>query len=198
MTRPTSVSRLKIVAVLCSGEGNLEEIRKSDPERCRRYIDQAKALGAWLAERNVHLLTGGGGGLMAAVSEGFHEGRKEERGMVIGVIPGPKLKSGYPNRWVEIPILTHLPGNDPRSAESRNHINVLTAQVIIALPGGGGTRAEIELARHTYSKKVAVYLEDPSDTIGGLNATALGADGYEVFTDASALREFVVKELSRK
>lgn len=196
MTRPTSVPRLKIVAVLGSGEGNLEEIRKRDPERCRRYIDQAKALGAWLAELNVHLLTGGGGGLMEAASEGFHQGRTEGRGMVLGIIPGPRIKSGYPNRWVEIPILTHLPGDDPRSAESRNHINVLTAQVLIALPGGGGTRAEIELARHTYGKRVAVYLEDPTDRIGGLDAEALRGAGYEVLVDAGQVQDFVKSGLS--
>lgn len=196
MSSATSASRLKIVAVLGGGEGILEKIRKSDPARGQRYIDQAKALGAWLAERNVHLLTGGGGGLMAAVSEGFHKGRKERRGLVLGVIPGPELKDGYPNRWVEIPILTHLPGDDPRSIESRNHINVLTGQVIIALPGGGGTRAEIELACQRYGKRVAVYLEDKNDTIGGLDVEALRRAGYEVFQEAGEVHDFVKSGLS--
>jgi len=107
----------------------------------------AAPLGRLIAERGDHLLTGGGLGVMAAVSEAFAatEGRA---GVCIGVIPGPDHRPGYPNPWVEIPIRTHLPlsgamGTDPRS---RNHVNVLTADAVVALPGGEGTRSEVQLA----------------------------------------------------
>jgi uncharacterized protein (TIGR00725 family) len=119
-------------------------------------------LGRWLAEEGVHLLTGGGGGVMAAVSRAFHEtaGRK---GLVIGVIPcaeddPARPKRGYPNDWVEVPILTHLPHSGTRGTEptSRNHINVLTADALIALPGGAGTESEIALAVR-YGRPIVVF-----------------------------------------
>ncbi|MCH7856306.1 MAG: DNA-binding protein, partial [Gemmatimonadetes bacterium] len=39
----------------------------------RPYLERASALGRWLAESGVHLLTGGGGGVMAAVSQSFYD-----------------------------------------------------------------------------------------------------------------------------
>lgn len=117
----------------------------------------AAPLGRLIAERGDHLLTGGGEGVMAAVSAAFvaTEGRA---GLCIGVLPGPDHRPGYPNPSVEIPIRTHLPlsgamGSDPRS---RNHINVLTADAIVALPGGEGTRSEVQLAVR-YQRPAILY-----------------------------------------
>jgi hypothetical protein len=55
---------------------------------------------------------------------------------------------GYPNPWVEIPVYTHLPvsGMGGLDASSRNHINILTSDVIVALPGSAGTWSEVMLA----------------------------------------------------
>ena len=80
----------------------------SEPHR-----ELALPLGAWLARRGVHLLTGGGGGVMASVSEGFArvgstEGSGSRRPPARtgeSALPAP----GYPNPWVEIAIRTHLP-----------------------------------------------------------------------------------------
>lgn len=68
--------RMPIVGVLCSGKSKY----------ARRYAKRAKCLGQWLAGRGVHLLTGGGGGVMAAVSEAFYQS-PDRRGLVIGIIP---------------------------------------------------------------------------------------------------------------
>lgn len=65
-------------------------------------------------------------------------------GMAIGVLPcredDPHCqpKPGYPNPWVEVPLVTHLPLSEPRGTEplSRNHIIVLSSAAVIALPGG--------------------------------------------------------------
>ncbi len=59
-----------------------------------------------------------------------------------------ELPPGYPNRWVELAIYTHLPdsGSDGTLRSSRNHINVLTADAIVALPGREGTQSEMWLA----------------------------------------------------
>ncbi|MCB9597599.1 MAG: molybdenum cofactor carrier protein [Sandaracinaceae bacterium] len=114
----------------------------SDP-----HSELAVPLGAWIAARGHHLLTGGGGGVMAAVGAAF-VATQPRAGVSIGILPGPDARPGYPNPSVELPIRTHLPlsgalGTDPRS---RNHVNVLTSDVVIALPGGEGTRSEVQLA----------------------------------------------------
>ncbi len=133
-------------------------------------VDSAEKLGCWLASIGVNLLTGGGQGVMEGVSKSFanHDSRD---GLVIGVVPGrfdAKAKKyvchdGYPNPWVEIVIYTHLPwsGNRGTDDSSRNHINVLSADVIILLPGGYGTSSEAELAIR-YHKPVIAWLEDRS------------------------------------
>jgi uncharacterized protein (TIGR00725 family) len=121
-------------------------------------------LGRWLAGQDCHLLTGGGGGVMAAVSEAF-AGVPQRRGLVIGVLPGQideafayAARAGYPNPWVELAIRTHLPlsGERGRDTLSRNHVNVLTADVVIALPGREGTRAEADLALR-YGRPVILF-----------------------------------------
>jgi predicted Rossmann-fold nucleotide-binding protein len=111
-------------------------------------------LGEWIAREGWHLLTGSGGGVMTAVSEAFT--RVEARqGICIGIAPskahpdlGYAAKPGYPNASVELAILSPL-GNfnwNKPEALTRNHINILTSDAIVALPGGSGTQNEIELA----------------------------------------------------
>ena len=151
-------SRLPIITVL--GSGTLE------------YTEQAVELGHWLARIGVHLLTGGGGGIMTSVSRGFYE-TPDRKGKVIGILPCERDDSlcrptrGYPNPWVEIPIITHLPlsGSEGTSFMSRNHINVLTADAAVALPGGSGTRSEIILAIQ-YQRPIIAYLKNEKDFPG--------------------------------
>lgn len=111
------------------------------------HRELAEPLGRWIAERGDHLLTGGGAGVMQAVSRAFVsvEGRK---GICLGIVPGPDARPGYPNDAVELAIRTHLPltGAMGTDARSRNHINVLTSDAIVALPGSEGTRSEVQLA----------------------------------------------------
>ncbi len=59
-----------------------------------------------------------------------------------------QLPDGYPNPWVELAIYTHLPdsGHEGTLRSSRNHINVLSADAIVALPGEDGTESEMWLA----------------------------------------------------
>ena len=132
------MARLPIVGVMGSGT--------------EAHEPRAQQVGSWLATEGVHLLTGGGGGVMASVSRAFHE-TPGRRGLVIGVLPSSasassEPKPGYPNPWVEIPIYTHLPFSGERGTDplSRNHINVLTSDVVIFLPGAAGTASEAELA----------------------------------------------------
>ncbi len=128
------------------------------------YAELAEPLGRWLAERGFHLLTGGGGGVMRSVSRAFSavEGRE---GLAIGVLPGRadergyEAFPGYPNEFVEVAIRTHLErtGTEGAHPQSRNHINVLTADAVVALPGGPGTASEVELALR-YGKPLMLWL----------------------------------------
>jgi uncharacterized protein (TIGR00725 family) len=131
------------------------------------HADRAEPLGRWLATLGVHLLTGAGKGVMEAVSRAF-QAVPDRAGLVVGIAPCGKApaepRPGYPNPFVELAILTHLPlsgtsGSDPLS---RNHINVLSSNVLVALPGGRGTSSEVALALR-YGRPVAAFIDARSD-----------------------------------
>jgi uncharacterized protein (TIGR00725 family) len=133
-----------------------------------RHEALANDVGRALAEMGVNLLTGGGGGVMASVSEAFTQARRA-KGVCIGIIPCESErdrgtpKRGYPNRFVELAIHTHLPFSGEQGTDdlSRNHINVLSCAASVALPGGAGTAAEVALAIR-YGRPVIAYAPDPS------------------------------------
>ena len=122
----------------------------------RAHEELAAPLGRRLARLGVHLLTGGGSGVMESVSRAFAavEGRA---GLVIGVLPFHEAGAapGYPNPWVEIAIRTHL-GQDGAEPDSRNHVNVLTSDVVVALPGSVGTASEVALSVR-YGRPVVLF-----------------------------------------
>ncbi len=147
----------KSVAVIGSG---------SDPQ-----LALTRPLGKLIANSGFHLISGGGSGSMGAVSESFVS-QSNRQGKCIGILPSsaacdtPENRSqyrpppGYPNDAIEICIRTHLPlsGTFGKETASRNHLVVLSADKIIALPGSEGTRCEIELALE-YNKEL--LLLDP-------------------------------------
>lgn len=154
------IKRRKIVGVMGSGK--------------EAHNHLAAPLGRWLAKQGYNLLTGGGQGVMAAVSKAFASVPRR-KGVIIGIIPAKQLyensdrrnfqkPEGYPNEWVEVPIITHLPltGKQGKEKMSRNHINILSSDIIIALPGGEGTLSEIELALE-YGKPIIIF--DPTSTM---------------------------------
>ena len=145
--------RLPVVGVMGSGE--------------RAHADKAEAIGRWLATLEVHLLTGAGEGVMEAVSRAF-QAVPDRAGLVVGIAPCGDDRAlprpGYPNPFVELAILTHLPlsgvsGTDPLS---RNHINVLSSNVLIALPGGSGTSSEAALAVR-YGRPIVAFVDRRTD-----------------------------------
>ncbi|MGC4044502.1 MAG: hypothetical protein QM758_11975 [Armatimonas sp.] len=109
-------------------------------------------IATWIAEQDYHLLTGARFGVMEQACRDFQLARNKAgtTGQTIGILPD----SDTSNKWVEILIRTHLPagnhagnryqnGRDPRSC---NWLEVRSADVMVALPGGVGTEAEINLA----------------------------------------------------
>ena len=131
--------------------------------RSDEFEDLAKPLGQLLAWLGVNLLTGAGAGVMTSVSRAFTESPRV-RGISIGIVPCASIenraqaKDNYPNRFVELPIFTHLPysGEQGQHDLSRNHINILSSAAIVALPGGPGTISEVELAVK-YQKPIVAF-----------------------------------------
>ena len=145
-----SCMRRKIIGVMGSGTQTWSEL--------------TIPLAQWIAHQGYHLLTGGGQGVMQCASEAFCQVGKRE-GLCLGIIPtesdpeyGYVAEPDYPNPWIELPILSPLgrfTGTDPEQI-SRNHINILTSDLIVALPGSKGTRNEVELAL-SFRKPVVLF-----------------------------------------
>jgi len=94
----------------------------------------AVELGRLIAERGWVLLNGGRNcGVMAASAAGAGEAS----GTVIGVLPDGDDHAASPH--LDIAIVTGM-------GDARNVINVLSSDVVIALPGGLGTFSEVVLA----------------------------------------------------
>jgi predicted Rossmann-fold nucleotide-binding protein len=155
-----------IVGVMASGK---KELLEDEEKRL------ANELGTAIAELGYHLLTGGGGGSMAAVGKAFLEQKQkllkanQLAGNLISILRAKELpqKRGGKRNWEanadnglgEIVIRTHLPysGNQGTDPLSRNHINALTADLVVILPGGSGTLSELQLAWE-YGKDIMIYL----------------------------------------
>jgi uncharacterized protein (TIGR00725 family) len=155
----------------------------------RPHRERAGPLGAALADLGVHLVTGGGGGVMAAVARGF-TGVHPRRGLSLGILPAraggaltPEPPPGYPNPYVELPVMTHLAARGEKGLEpgSRNHLVALTGDVVVALPGGSGTRTEVELALR-YGKPVVAHLHRRSELPGLPTPVPLASTLDEVLT----------------
>eukprot|EP00930_Biecheleria_cincta_P100481 TRINITY_DN92116_c0_g1_i1.p1 TRINITY_DN92116_c0_g1~~TRINITY_DN92116_c0_g1_i1.p1 ORF type:complete len:318 (+),score=57.94 TRINITY_DN92116_c0_g1_i1:31-984(+) len=106
--------------------------------------------------------------------------------------------NGYPNDFVDISVRTHLPssGGKGMAAFSRNHISVLSADVIIALPGGAGTASEVALAVR-YGVPVCQFLRRGSE--GGTaelpDTVAACVPAFEEFQE---LQDFVVGAIASR
>jgi predicted Rossmann-fold nucleotide-binding protein len=154
-----------IVGVMASGDESLAKKHKA-----------AKEVGSTIAELRFHLLTGGGDGLMKAVGEAFLAKKKElakanrPAGSLISILRAeklPELDDQRKRNWQphadngigEIVIRTHLPYSGPKGRDplSRNHINALTSDLIVILPGGSGTFSELRLAWE-YEKDIFIFL----------------------------------------
>lgn len=73
--------------------------------------------------------------------EAASEGACNAGGLVVAILPNERKHplSGYPNRFVDIPVYTGM-------GDARNAINAKTPDVIVVLDGGPGTLSEMALA----------------------------------------------------
>jgi len=105
---------------------------------------------------------------------------------------GGRPPSGYPNPWVELVIQTHLSerGRSGDGKFSRNHVNVLSSDVIIIFPGSSGTASEARLAV-LYERPCVAYLVT-DDQVPTLPAS------IPVESSFDAVMEFVQNVLKSK
>lgn len=133
-------------------------------------FSRAYRLGQLVAERGWVLLTGGSAcGVMDAASKGAHEAG----GLVVGVLKGDDDTEA--SAHLDIAIRTGM-------GDARNVINVLTADVVIALPGGPGTLSEVALGLKS-NRTVIVLGWDPG--------AAMRASGPGHLLDAATPEEAV-------
>lgn len=97
----------------------------------------ARSLGRAAVDSGFRIVTGGLGGVMAAVSEGARGGERYTEGDIIGVLPGYDRAAANP--WVDVVIPTGM-------QLARNVVVVSMADVVVAVGGGAGTLSEVALA----------------------------------------------------
>lgn len=115
--------RKVIVGVMGGGEGASESV-------CRLAYE----LGRLIAQEGWVLLNGG---LGVGVMDASAKGARECGGLTVGVLPDRNAANASP--YIDIPILTGF-------GDGRNYINILSSNVVVALPGRTGTISEIALA----------------------------------------------------
>lgn len=160
------------------------------------WLDLAEPLGRWIADQGFDLLTGAGRGVMLSTARAF-SGTAHRRGRSIGIMPsephpehGFAPLDGYPNPYVDLPVLTPLPRKVPGTPDgtlNRNYVNVLTSDVVVALPGSQGTLDEIRLAAR-FGK--------PLVCVGPRDAFAAVPPGVRVVPVLAEVFEFVLQQLA--
>lgn len=159
------------------------------------WPELAVPLGTWIAKHGHDLLTGAGRGVMLSCARAF-AATPSRAGRSIGIVPteadpasGFVPCAGYPNPYIDLPILTPLPRKEadaPDTALNRNYVNVLTSDIVIALPGSRGTLDEIRLATR-FAK--------PLMCVGPHSAFAEAPAGTRVTADLDDVYRFIAAQV---
>ena len=100
---------------------------------------------------------------MTSVAKAFCE-TPSRQGVCLGIVPTVEYEGGYvareeyPNPYIELPIFVPLDkkATGDRNPYSRNHVNVMTSNALVILPGDHGTRNEVSLAIQ-YKKPMILF-----------------------------------------
>lgn len=144
------------------------------------WPEWATPRGMWIAESGHDLLTSAGSGAMTSVARAFCSvtGRK---GRSISIVPTRKdlvgefiPLPGYPNRFINLPIVTPLPRKESSHSMdrlTRTCANILGSDLMVALPGGSGTKDEASLCCRF--RKPLLYF-GPTSAFDGFSTCARG------------------------
>ncbi len=113
------------------------------PEDCRL----AHSLGKLIAGEGWVLLNGG---RPAGIMEASARGARENGGFTVGILPG--ISVGQASQYIDIVIATGM-------GDARNYINILSSDIIVALPGGPGTISEIALSLKNGKKVILLQFD---------------------------------------
>lgn len=123
----------------------------------------AERVGQEIARREAILITGGRDGVMEAASKGA----RNEKGVVVGILPEDTEVRANPH--INIAITTGI-------GFARNYINVVSSDAIISIAGSGGTLSEIGYA---------IALQKPLVLLKGTGGvTDLIANNHTLFPNA--------------
>ena len=107
----------------------------------------AYQIGAMIAQEGYILLNGG---RSSGVMEASAKGAKDNGGITVGVLPVDD--TDWASQYIDIPIVTGM-------GMARNVINILSSDLIIALPGKAGTISKIAIALK-YNKEIVLFKFD--------------------------------------
>ncbi len=110
----------------------------------------AYQIGAMIAQEGWILLNGG---RASGIMEASARGAKDNGGTTIGILPVDD--ADWASQYIDIPIVTGI-------GMARNIINVLSSDLIVALPGSAGTISEIAVALK-YNKMLVMFRFDAGD-----------------------------------
>jgi len=138
----------------------------------------AYKIGAMVAQEGWMLLNGG---RSSGVMEASAKGAKDNGGLTIGILPVDD--ASWASQHIDIPIVTGI-------GMARNIINVLSSDIIVALPGSAGTISEIAIALK-YNKMVLLFRFDAGEWLKPFQN-----EGKVYFiTEIEELRTFIKKKL---
>jgi uncharacterized protein (TIGR00725 family) len=112
-------------------------------------VETATTAGRLLAGRGWLVLTGGLGGVMAAVAAGVDDAG----GTAIGILPGADRSDASPGHAVVLPT---------GMGEMRNALLVRAADAVLAIGGSWGTLSEVALAARTGVPVVTIGTDLPA------------------------------------
>jgi len=153
----------------------------SDKDLCTKKQNRiAEEVGELLAKAGAILLTGGLGGVMESASKGA----KKAGGMVVSILPSNNKKEA--NNYCDIVIPTGI-------GFMRGYILTNSADVIIVIGGGTGTRQEVESAY--WNKTPIIALPDSGGTAKTIANRYLDPRKRTKIRSAKNSREAVEKAL---
>jgi uncharacterized protein (TIGR00725 family) len=161
------MARRPVVGVM-GGGGDVPAATLADAER----------LGAEIARRGWVLLTGG---RAAGVMEAASRGAGEAGGLVVGILPTADLSGA--SRYLDVAIRTGM-------GDARNAINVLSSDVVVALPGGAGTLSEVALAVKN-DRPVVLFGFDPGPALASYGRAGRVVRTSSVDETAQAVERFL-------
>lgn len=122
----------------------------SGSDRDAAVMQLAHGLGAAIADAGWVLLNGG---RATGVMDASARGASEAGGLVVGVLPDGDDRNASPH--LDIAIRTGM-------GDARNVVNILSSDVVIALPGGAGTLSEVALALNAGRTVIALGFDPGS------------------------------------